>query len=154
MTFILSLGVFGVTVFADTIKEIENFALAPDGTKYSYSVQWSNSGDTWIAYSNTEINYVNGGVTSLAGDTVFYKNGSFYASRPAGYRFHWGEMHDIVENGVLISPPVIAPTVGEAIREIIPRLSTQLKNLLPVGVILLSTMLGVSLVPRLVRLFL
>lgn len=56
--------------------------------------------------------------------------------------------------GATVNPPVIAPTVTEAIQQITPGLSAQLKKLLPVGVILLSIMLGVSLVPRLVRLFL
>lgn len=50
-----------------------------------------------------------------------------------------------------VDTPVILP---KTVQEIVPHLLTVLKILLPVGVILLSIILGVSLLPRLVHLFL
>lgn len=161
--FAFCMSIFGITAFADTVDPL---ALAPDGTEYKYYYKITNykdTGDYCFVYSNEEINF---DVSSSAirftskGPALlcFYNSkGELTSTRVAtGARVitvSSGFVPVITQNGSVL-PPVIAPTAQQAIAKIVPGLSTQLKVLLPVGVILLSTMLGVSLVPRLVRLFL
>ena len=153
MTFVLSLGVFGVTAFADVTF---------DGTNYKYKFDFVG----YDIYCNSVSIYKESGsyggyyVKVSDGWMVSQSDGSTFSlwskyeienvKNTVGFRI---EDKEIVIDGT-VNPPVIAPTVKQAVAKIVPDLLEQSKKLLPVGVMLLSTMLGVSLVPRLVRSFL
>lgn len=76
-----------------------------------------------------------------------FKDSSYYE----GFTIKIGNYFINGESQVV--PPVIAPTVSEAIAKILPDFLVQLKKLLPTGVMLFAILLGVRLVPRLIRLF-
>lgn len=150
------MSIFGVTAFADV--------QAPGGTVYKYSVTKKNG---YIIYTNF-LPTVSDGKMNISG--VLYSGESYigsvtgtllsasdyFSSTGMKCTISGGGFTSIVEdNGNIdVIPPEMAPTVKEAIAKIVPDLSTQLKILLPVGVTILSIMLGVSLVKRLVHLFL
>lgn len=146
MMFVFCMSIFGVTAFAYT---------DPEGVEYSYRLSFSNG--SFKAYSNSPFERVddNGYISYYAtGKTYIYSENVRYQTVESGGLIGKGWNDFVEESDVEIIPPEIAPTVMEAIQKIVPDLSSQLKILLPVGVILLSTMLGVSLVRRLVPLFL
>ena len=164
--FFLFVGVFSTTVFAD-VNTRSHVAL--DGKSYTYFYKitgYDSTGSYAFHYSDSPIKFeiknealyrvgeCSGYESYYNSDGSLRRKGSFSGAR-AVVNIESGcsvKINGVDVGGII--PPVIAPTVGEAIQGIVPRLSKQLKNLLPVGVILLSTMLGVSLVRRLVRLFL
>lgn len=159
MMFVFCMGIFGVTAFAETSNSP---FLAPDGESYKYYLSYKDIkfGYTTHIYSNSRI-YLDGKYYKCEGNWFKYDHNyeltfSGTSSTSLLYLATNSSVTDIVlsEYTGEVNPPEIAPTVKQAIAKIIPDLSSQLKILLPVGVILLSTMLGVSLVPRLTRSFL
>lgn len=150
--FVLCMGIFGTTAFASVT--------APDGRAYdNYVFYQHKDGSYYQVYSNSLFYVTDDGSIFCNKYWYKFKDGKSYLNT-------WGGVVSISEissrfesnldlgiNSPVV-PPVVAPTVQEAISGIVPRLSNQLKILLPVGVILLSIMLGVSFLPRLVHLFL
>lgn len=155
LTFVLCMGIFGVTAFASV--------QTPGGESYDYYLYLTSvSGNDDIkVYSNSPFVIKNGYYYSTNSTGVYYVNGVYNGEVPSNYSLYivsnWelvGTNSPDISNDGDVIPPEIAPTVEKAIAKIVPDLSAQLQNLLPVGVILLSAMLVVSLVRRLVPLFL
>lgn len=167
----LCLGIFGSMAFA---SEIDSKDLSLDGNSYYISYN-AAAGQVWLyTFNDYEITTRSGknvflfseGIhyVQFSSDTDFVSQGSVYNKYFEGTSSYYSSnCPDFVsfvnsEGGSIESidvvPPVISPAVEEAIQGITPQLSNQLQEYLPTGVILLSLVLGVSLVPRLVRLFL
>ena len=169
----LCLGIFSSLAFADTIdnsKSLDNSkALGIDDNIYYLEYTGSESGRR-ILYTFDTIKSKDSGLFIenclqyfLVGDSFELSNSVAEISLSMGTFVNFDtnnlDVYDyIVSNnlysGDLIDPPSMAPTVVKAIQGIAPQLSNQLKEYLPIGVIILSLGLGVSLIPRLVRLFL
>lgn len=167
LMFVFCMSIFGVTAFAD----VNTRSLGMDDKKY-FLVCETNSGVFGYTFNTESPTFSISGVTvyeyvdgswvlttsstnlsfGIVSSSTYYTNNQYLydyvlKSEPnANFNYVNGD-------GVVV-PPTIPPTALEAIAQIVPQLLSQLEVLLPVGVILLSTMLGVSLVRRLVPLFL
>lgn len=160
LTFIFCMSVFGITAFA----EVSTFAIAPNDIEYTYVTYFYNSDGQLIQYYSDYEFYVDSSdIIRVGGPTVQFCDDLFLQNLNLGNGIC--NINDDTITGLVINassvggtgsiiPPEVAPTVKEAIAKIVPDLSAQLKILLPVGVLILSTVLGVSLVRRLVPLFL
>lgn len=163
--FLLCMGVFGTSVFASEKSSVELLGSSDYSYYLSYiasdgdnvTVLFNEFGGSWVYDGELFYNGVSQGVSSLSvsDDYLYYNTNN---SQVRSYLVSLGKKIDssivsMPQPGGII-PPSIPPTSLEAIQTIVPQLSTQLGILLPIGVIILSIMLGVSLVPRLVHLFL
>lgn len=172
----ICLGMFSSLAFADTVDSdsVSTYAYNVDdksyyiiftgtvsGTRFLYTFD-SISFDSSSSYPNSYIclqssnkyKLVDGVWEKFSGDVNIYMNGKVSDFTTNNYDVYYSIVSNGMYEGDLVDPPAIAPTVEEAIQGIAPQLLNQLKEYLPIGVILLSIALGVSLVPRLVRLFL
>ena len=174
------LSIFSLTAFASTdLPSVPSFVndsyyLTKDDDGYYWCYVWSDSSmKMWVDPvsrrvhgSNTSakiyylkyngIEWVNPHGGSIYDDnyTYFDSVGIYFNAFYGGnVTFYTDDTYSIVYNPAII-PPVVAPTVEKAIQGIAPQLLNQLQEYLPIGVMLLSLMLGVYLVPRLVRSFL
>lgn len=159
ITFILCMSVFSVVAFADTVPlfDVPNKDIQ---TVYKSEFEVLMDGNYYVRtfYHDYPLTYDSSSQTfTFTGTTYFYAGNSLLSTYEKGQTYRTGSTLRNVsinnkDGGVI--PPTIPPTAKQAIQGIAPQLLKQSKNLLPVGVILLSTILGVSLVPRLVRSFL
>lgn len=160
VTFILCMGIFGITAFAD----VQERALGLDGNTYYLSYTLDGSKEILTFNESTSTN-----VVPVFNEYLFdKKKGEYVFNRTGGPLTVISVLNDVSTNcpslfealkskglvGSEVSvPPILAPGLEE-VQEIPTQLLGQLKILLPVGLLILSIMLGVSLVPRLVHLFL
>lgn len=151
ITFVFCMSIFGITAFADEIDS--NTYNLPES--YKYYVTYSDVYGVRTLYSNDVI-VVSGNNISATGSCMVYvgEYGDFSDLFNSVSNVNFS-VQEVIKSGVIgVFPPSIPPTALEAIAKITPGLLAQLKILLPVGLIILSTLLGVSLIPRLVHLFL
>ena len=179
LMFSFCISIFGITAFADVKEDVSNYAFGLDDNLYYLS--YTQNGNKYLVTFNSDSDYyffssefwqISGGIRyKYNSDLMKYEynySGGAIQFGDKSYEFStncsslkqslndkgWITGDYVSPGGGAVNPPVIAPTVGQAIQKIVPDLSNQLQVLLPVGVILLSTMLGVSLVKLLVHLFL
>lgn len=158
ITFVLAMGVFGTVAFAGVLDNSKTINL--DSNPY-YIQYTSSSGNVWIYTFTTvtENGSIFGDVKSyqkINGEYVFSENHSQGVSfnyvvkdiiSNNSFLYNYMYDNDLVNGGII--PPKVAPTVEKAIQGIAPQFLKQLGQLLPIGVIILSLVLGVSLIPRL-----
>lgn len=169
MMFVFCMSIFGVTAFADVVPlgDVSSHTIVLStgqtlkfGSTDDSSITYRISGGQIYFYNNSNVNvYILVGSSGVSVSPGAYVTSSVYDGLKSFtiddiYCGNTGSSPSGLFDGSTIIPPEVAPTVKEAIAKIVPDLSAQLKILLPVGVLILSTVLGVSLVRLLVPLFL
>lgn len=152
-----------VGCFADSVSSSKAYNL--DSNNYYVS--------STIIYSGLKVlytfnDYDGSGVISGNVNYYRYKDGSYVFYRKessvtfsSAMRYHASNNTSLfsylnsnfeIDSDNSVLPPVIAPTVQKAITQIVPNFLEQLGNYLPTCILILSMLLGVSLVPRIIHL--
>lgn len=165
-SFCILLSVIGFTSINVLAKESRAYT-APDGKIYANYFRGIHSTEKvpYEAYSNGRMYIDSRGQVLSNAEAHVYINGKYFRTAPAGgqilHTTYFGS--NIQLNGRPVNPdgtypdgggsetvpPIIPPTAMEGVTEIPRALSEQLSVLLPIGVLILSTLLLVPLIKRL-----